>query len=332
MRPSVVLARAGDLFPSHEGVHVTIPRRTDTALSEPLALQGVKLLAELPHVGAPSVADSRPVFETEPTPSSSRTLKSTHPAFAELAELPEAAPAQRGPRPTRFVDRAHVDHEWEVAQPREDADDFVPRQRVSQPQRRMVHRQSHAQSARHRTGWQAIFSQTHARIAPFAGLIVTAALMASAVLLFWIMLGGQPGAKLNEFALPGDGFRVEISEPDFSTTQSVSVPPLVEADFVPTTVQPENSDYVQPTTPTQPSPLEIQPHGVPTDTSAATLQPVSEQIGEPTAPLGRLLFPVTNMPLALDYSKAVNNSAAELQELPAVAERADAATPEPINR
>jgi hypothetical protein len=38
------------------------------------------------------------------------------------------------------------------------------------------------------------------------------------------------------------------------------------------------------------------------------------------------------MPLALDYSKAVNNSAAELQELPAVAERADAATTEPINR
>lgn len=333
MRPPVVLARAGDPFLSHEGDHVTIPRRTDTASRETLALQYMKLLAELPHVGDTPVTRPMPVvIETEPSGRSSRTLKSSHPAFAELAGLPEGAPVQRGPRSTRFVDRAHVDHEWESSED-QDEEDFAPRERVSRTRKRVLAGRSHAHSTRQQTGWRSFMSQAHAQVAPFAGLIVTAALMASAALLFWMMLGGQqPGAEFNDFALPGDGFRVEASEPDFSTTQAVSEPPLAEADFAPTTEQPENSEYVQPTTPAEQSPLEMQPHSVPTDTSAATMQPIIEQIDDTPAQLGQLMFPVTNTPLALDYSKALNNSDVSLQELPAVAERADAATVEPINR
>ncbi|GEM_PF-1662039 len=333
MRPPVVLARAGNPYLSHEGVHVTIPRRTDTASRETLALQHMKLLAELPHVGETPVA--QPVeseFVTETAARSARTLKSSHPAFAELAELPEEAPVQRGPRPTRFVDRAHVDHEWELSED-QDEDDFEPRERVSRAQKRVVAGRSHSRSARQQTGWRPLLSQVHSQIAPFAGLIVTAALMASAALLFWMMLGGQqPGAEFNDFALPGDGFRVEASEPDYSTTQAIGEPPLAEADFAPTTEQPENSEYVQPTTPAEQSPLEMQPHTVPTDTSAATMQPIIEQIDDSPAQLGQLMFPKTSSPLELDYSKALNNSGASLQELPAVAERADAATAEPINR
>jgi hypothetical protein len=147
------------------------------------------------------------------------------------------------------------------------------------------------------------------------------------------MLGTrQSGAELNEFALPGEGFQVDASNPDFSAGRADGNLSLAESDFEPTEVHPENSEYVQPTTPAEPPLLKIEKHSVPTNTSAATLQPRIDPLDETMPPLGQLLFPVTSMPFALDYSKAVNNSRANLLELPAVAARDDATTVEPINR
>lgn len=340
MRPPVVLARAGVPFPSHEGVHVTIPRRTDMASRESFALQHMKLLADLPHVGE-TPADVQPAslaFIAELAPSAirnqaspattSRKLKSSHPAFAEMADLPEEPPRSMGPRPTRFVDRAHLDQDWESEE-----DDFEANQRVSSSRKQVPQNRSHSRPKKQQAGWRPALSHAHAQVAPFSGLIVTAALMASAALLFWMMLGGQqPAAELNDFALPGDGFSVEATEADFLSTQAVSEPPLGESDFVAPPVQPEAMEYVQPTAPSEQSPLELEAQMSPTDNSAATMQPIIEQIDDTPAQLGQLVFPVTNTPLALDYSKAIKNAAVSLQELPAVAERADSTTNEPINR
>lgn len=325
VRPPIVLARAGKTFPSHEGVPVAIPRRTDF-LTDDSAFTRLKMLAELPHVvAAPEVAAAPRAQAVESPAQSTRTLKSSHPAFAELADLPTEEPLPRKRRQKRFVDRAHIDREWESLDERHEED--LPRKRVTRGKDREPRGHSHTRSAKQSSGWGTFFSQTHERIAPLAGLFVTAALFASAALLFWMMLTNRQGtAELNEFALPGEGFRVELSEPPLSPTDSLTTVPLAESIATPSSSMPEEFEYIPPSTSSEESPMELS-----TETNAATLQPTIDPTDEP-ALLGQLLFPVTNTPLALDYSKALHKPADDLQSLPAVAERADAATTEPINR
>jgi hypothetical protein len=304
---------------------VAIPRRTDF-LTDDSAFTRLKMLAELPHVGeAPEVMAAPRVQAVEPPARSARTLKSSHPAFAELADLPTEEAATNKRRQKRFVDHAHVDREHESFDERHEED--LPRKRVSRGKQREPRGRSQSRSIKQSSGWGTFFSQTHQRIAPLAGLFVTAALFASAALLFWMMLTNRQGtAELNEFALPGDGFRVELTDPQLSPSESLTTPPLAENISTPSSSVPQEFEYIAPVNPVEESPVELS-----TETNAATLQPTIEPTDEP-ALLGQLLFPVTNTPLALDYSKALHQPADNLQALPAVAERADAATTEPINR
>jgi hypothetical protein len=159
-------------------------------------------------------------------------------------------------------------------------------------------------------------AEAREQLAPFSGLVTTAALVAAAGLMFMIMNNRQPPiANVDEFALPS--FRVENKQSEQIATENT--PPLVEADVTAEVVDPN----IEATLPTESDPA---------DTSAVVVEPVIEHIVESPAPLGRLSFPVTSSPLALDYSKAAGTSDPDLQALPVVAERPEAQGTEQINR
>jgi hypothetical protein len=314
---------------------VTIPRRTDVSAGENFATRRPTVLAELPHVGeGASVEHARSGHEA--FPQTVQNLKSSHLAFAELDHFhdndsfeDEQPRQQRSRRQTRFVDQAHIDHEWERRNPidyEHDDDDYEPRDRRRRPSDHVVQRQTRSRpTAQNTNGWSALLSTAHAQLAPFAGLIVTAALIASAGLLLLMMAGDQQkNAEFDELALPG--FRVDASD-ELEQADSDESAPLADSGFDGT--QSDELEFSQSTSTEQ----QIFPtNGSPADSSAAIPQPVIEEITEPTTPLGSLSFPVTTTPLALDYRKAMPQPADELRALPAVAERGNLPETEPINR
>ena len=313
---------------------MTIPRRTDVSAGENFAARRPTVLAELPHVGEPaSVQQSRAVHEA--IPQTVQNLKSSHPAFAELDDShddysfeDEQPRRQSSRRQTRFVDQAHIDHEWERRNPidyQHDDEDYEPRERHRRPSDHVVQRQAHSRpTTQRRGGWSALLSTAHAQSAPFAGLIVTAALIASAGLLFLMMAGNQQkNAEFDELALPG--FRVDASH-ELQQAESKESAPLADSGF--DGMPNDGLEFTPPTSTEQTLPT----NSTPADSSAAIPQPVIEEITEPTTPLGSLSFPVTNTPLALDYRKAMPQPTDELQALPAVAERGNLPENDPINR
>jgi hypothetical protein len=300
---------------------VTIPRRTDTSTGEN---RRARLLAELPHVGEVTAVPQRHAFAEDATTSrTTQRIKSNHPAFAELDEFAEeTVPASQRSRSLRYVDQAHVEQEWEQHEEFDDHETVSSRGRQTPQRSQIVQRHASHQHPR-ASGMGRLLSDAHEQLAPFAGLIVTAALIACAGLLILVMASGkQNGADLNEFALPG--FRVE-ADGELSPVDA----PLADSVFVPEAAEPDGMEYEPPRTE---EPGSTPASAAPADASAAIPQPVIEQITEPTEPLGELSFPVTSTPLALDYNKAFDQTASALQELPAVAERDSAANSEPINR
>jgi hypothetical protein len=288
---------------------VTIPRRADVASGDLRAAPRTNLLAELPHVG-----EEQAVAHAD---SPARTRKSSHPAFAEYPDYDdEAAVEPVRTRTTRFVDRAHIDDEWDREAPERRQSDRYS----DQP---LIHRERQSsRKPRAKAGVGGLLSDVHQQMAPFAGLIVTAALVAAAGLLFHMMAGGnRPNAELDEFALPG--FQVEAIEETLPADDSI---PLAEADLNPEPTKPETLDA----SPSVATPSDSSEQKTPaTDVAAQDAPPIASSEIEPTAPLGQLSFPQTSTPLALDYSKATDP---DLQKLPEVAERTEPAANDGINR
>lgn len=320
-----MLARAGKLIWPHEGAEVTIPRRTDHGSGDSSNTSRVKILAELPHVGSAPVPVPEKRASSETVRVAERKPKSNHPAFADYDDseddYPTAKPVLQR-HSSRYVDQPHTDHEWEDEDHRE-WESYAPRSR-----RVMASSRSTRRSQSQRSGnWRPVLSEAHSQLAPFAGLIVTAALVTAAVFLFLIVAGRrQPGTGLENFALPSDGFRVELEE-ELPAEENSTVAPLVDAGSGIIEQPPqEMSTGAVPETPSAELSLENQAN----DSSAINLVP--DEIKTTTlAPLGELTFPITTTPLALDYSKAVGPPTDDLQALPAVAERENPST-EPINR
>jgi hypothetical protein len=298
---------------------VTIPRRTDNPNAEN---RRSRLLAELPYVGEVAAVPPRRSMAEEVAASPPRT-KSNHPAFAELddyADEPHTLKHQ-SQRTLRYVDQAHIDPDTEEQVDWQESE-RISRGRQSQPRSQMVQLRPNQQHRR-AAGVGRILSETHEQLAPFAGLIVTAALIACAGLLILVMASGkQSGEDLDRFAVPG--FSVE-ADGELSPDDA----PLADSAFMPEAVEPDGMEYEPPQTA---EPKSSPPSAAPADASAAIPQPVIDEITEPSVPLGQLSFPITSTPLALDYSKAFEQTADALQELPTVAERDNAATTEPINR
>lgn len=277
-----------------------------------------QLLTELPHVGdepaaMPAQAAMPPTYPhgVEPT---------TGAAFARPGDRPSGVAAQRPPHvhQTRYVDQAHIDHEWERDGDYMREDGLRANGPPRQSGETLIHRQPYGQrSTRRRSPLTVIFSQAHERVAPFAGLIVTGALVAAAGLLFHIISdNGASNANFNEFAVPG--FRVDAVDDSLMDDAGA---PLIEKSELPELTQNEEPEHETPNETAQADPAIAAPEDVLTI-------PAIESLAEPSAPLGQLSFPKTDSPLALDYSKAANP---DLQSLPVVAERPELA-PQAINR
>jgi hypothetical protein len=294
---------------------VTIPRRTDQPFGDNPQVLRQKVLADLPHLGDGLVARS------EPAP---RKKKSSHPAFAEVAEdfdqEPTSVSAKRKKR--RIAEHPHIEAE-QTAEERQPPRGQKAAPRAQQTERRQPAQRKQLQQpaprgkrTNKRAPWGAFLAAAQSHLAPLSGLITTAALIAAAGLMFVIMNNRQPPiADIDEFALPS--FRVEETELDQAATENT--PPLVDAKIMPEAME----STVDQTLPTE---------SVPADTRTLVSEPVIEQIVEPTAPLGTLTFPVTSSPLALDYNKALGSPDPDLLQLPVVAERPETQGTEPINR
>lgn len=271
------------------------------AFDDPHNVAQTKLLAELPYVGEEPI--------TVPTISSARARTAANPSFAKCDEEP--------PRPLnrRFVDKAHIDDEW-------DHENLHHRERppyLSHPFNQHQRQSSSRPTSKSVLG--ALLSDIHQQVAPFAGLIVTAALVAAAGLIFHMMAGGNESkATIDEFALPG--FQVEAIGESLSMEESI---PL--ADGSPTS---ETSKHKTANTESVDlEPPESAEQKVPDSDVKTSTPPIATAEIESTVPLGQLSFPQTETPLALDYSKATDP---DLQKLPEVAERTEATEAESINR
>jgi hypothetical protein len=303
-----------------EGPTVTIPRRTDLPFADNPQVQRQKVLADLPHLGDGLVA-ARTQFTPDPAP---RKKKSSHPAFAELAESfdqePISVSTKRKKR--RFDDQPHIETEQTVEERQQ------PRRQKGAPRAQQIERRQPAQRKQYqqqtprgkrtnqRAPWGTFLAAAQSHLAPLSGLITTAALIAAAGLMFVIMNNRQPPiANVDEFALPG--FRVETKPSEQITSEAT--PPLVEAEVAPDAME-STADETLPTE----SALD--------NTNAMADDPVIEQFVEQEPQLGTLSFPVTTTPLALDYSKAASSPDPNLLQLPVVAERPETQGTEPINR
>jgi hypothetical protein len=286
---------------------VTIPRRADLASGDSHVAARPNLLAELPHIGKESPAVN--------VASTTNTRKSTHPAFAEYAlnvEVPSDESSRKQTK--RYVDRPHI----EEADDRGSFDSQTNSHRKDQP---IANRQrNHKQ--KQKSAFAGLLSNAHQQLAPFAGLIVTAALVAAAGLLFHMMSGGsKSSADVDEFALPG--FQVEvINEP----APSEEFIPLADVSPTPESPKPE----IKITEPATLMPPDNSAQNVldPSANTPSTLPTAASEV-ESTVPLGQLSFPLTETPLALDYAKA---SDPDLKALPEVAERTETTASEGINR
>lgn len=290
---------------------MTIPRRTDQPYGDNPQVHRQNVLADLPHLG-----DCVAAPRTEPI---TRKKKSSHPAFAELAEGIDQEPVRQSAKrkKRRHVDQAHVEpEEWQPPRRKQLSERSQQSQRQLAKQNQREQSNPRTQRTKQRVPVGSFLVELKEQVAPFAGFVTTAALVAAAGLMFMIMNNRQPPiANVDEFALPS--FRVEKKQSDQIATEDT--PPLVDADITPEGLEPTADET---------SEIET----TPTDTSAVVVEPVIEQIVESPAPLGTLSFPVTSSPLALDYSKAAGTSDPDLQALPVVAERPETQGTEPINR
>lgn len=201
----------------------------DEAAANPSHGQQPIVLARLPHVGAASAAATTaapaPTSQVVPPPTSVAALDlhaeidqhiKLHVADPPAPQPTPSAPAETLPAKSpalHFADRQHALQ----SEP-------VPRQPAPTPStRRHSDRPSSSRTAtpqRPATFAERLF-QLHSSLAPYAGLIVTLALIASAGLLYWMIVG-----PANVPATDFDNYGFEFQQPTFSnqaaTTNNVT--------------------------------------------------------------------------------------------------------------
>ncbi|QEG33141.1 hypothetical protein [Bythopirellula goksoeyrii] len=286
---------------------MAIPRRTQ-AVPLTRSTDRPAYLADLPHVGEKLASNREQRTLPAATSSSEQPTVSTHPAFAEIIALDRGRshPVAPGSVGKLFLDRAHVaedDYEgYEASVDRRPAD--------PQPSRQ------------HRRGWRRLFSQAHNLLAPFAGLIVTLALLTSAGLLFWLISRGQPAElDLRDLEYYDGALSIQISESE-PASSAIPADQALEA-----------TEAVQePTGATQAAaPVEKPVEPIVEESVQASSPDVTASI-----PLGQISFPTTSTPFAFDYSKAFDTATAESSEkfhgLPEVAERENSSAENSVAR
>lgn len=228
-----------------------------------------------------------------------------------------------------FIDRQHDSRVDSLTKPEE----LIPPQHKSPPQHKpSVNRPSKYKTAPKPQGvaqpiglGEKLF-QMHSKLAPHAGLIVTLALIASAGLLYW-MIVGPTQAPLPNYHSPG----FESQPEHYGDTPNYMpefIQPEYTADLTPLNAR-KNSSNNALTKDHTPAPLPANSHGAMPKLLTPTEQPVvdtSTPTQQDTSPTHELQFPTTDKPQSLKFSLLRDASGTmpsqnALQPLPAVAKR-----------
>ena len=292
---------------------MAFPRRVDQqAVKQSQAM----LLTDLPFVDAKtpdqaqfSASDSKTLLNDD----SSRLQDLAFSVVDE--ELTDSFVERSGPsrlqrNSKRYVDQAHI-----AAENRDPESD--------QAHRETLGRQSKSRDRGYKSKVQlpasSLLTRTHAKLAPFAGLIVLVVMLSSAGMLFWILAGkGQGGIHLDELDQIEAGLSVQLDENEVNQAP-FEISPQPEAAPIVSQVNPPQSEDL-----TEKLLEPDRSSNNPADVAGQTLPTPTNNTGQ-AIPLGEIRFPESNTPLAMDFGKAMapasDTSPTEILDLPAVAER-----------
>lgn len=262
------------------------------------------VLTRIPRVISPAG------FAAEPLAAAQDTVQQASASSPTLDDaISDRLPPQAS-EATYFVDRQHE------SGPRTSVE--ADERTASRRRRRLrtEHRESRAASPSKPQDWASRLYRMHAELAPYAGVIVTLALVASAGLLYWLMVGPSPAPTDDHYVFGSEVVGTASSElPEFAprwTSSAVSSTQASSEQAVSTS--PESSEPVEAmpwlnpgtvTTATPPSASLIAPQKVPRE--LLPLPPVAQgetlADGLSTGQSTELLFSTTSHREALDFAK-----------------------------
>lgn len=305
---------------------MVIPRKANSADSRPAAVPAAQVLVELPYVGERARARNEMPYEEHAVASKNPPFPSStpaqHPAFAELAAANVRAATGSPASSTgqqHYVDEphAHVTGDRTTYPADDQLDSFSPAPDFLTRGRNLT--------------WRARYARAHDSIAPFAGLIVTLALLSCAGLLFWLISNHQqPEFDLENLGFSSDGeLSVDVIDTTPAEQEKIPATPLSGANELESSTDEKASmtaldgDTGNLAVAKEPPP----PRG-----SSGRPESPSNQVPAEES-WGELQYPRTATPLELDFSKAVESLEAETpqneppRQLPVVAERESVAEP-----
>ncbi len=280
---------------------------TDSSGSTGLATgQTPIVLARLPRVGAVTPTSAtvsaapQPVPPPEVMPQLELRTEIEQRAHLHIANTPTD---EQIPSPSHFADLEHaVDYESKIRQP---ATVRMPSPKpASQYESRRYDStaSTQARATEKPQGFSEKLFHLHAQLAPHAGLIVALALIASAGLLYWMIVGPAQVPTSHGYENTNGQFGFDLQDEEFRAA---------------------SNSKTSPTEP--PSEVDDQWTQVPLPVAPIT-QAKPETLQEPTS-TDELFFPTsTQQPNALDFTKLPTPAGNALKPLPEVARRSAAST------
>lgn len=318
------------------------PRKTNAA-AQPAAptASGTDFLILLPNLGEPGSPEINTASQISAATETAPTLAAAdlHPAFAELAQNQPRAqnvarPEEQATAVHHHVDQAHlgiIGNHYPDSSVDEELNSQVARQLAARKARIDMPRTMAGQSPGASAGWLGFFGKLDERVAPYAGLIVTLALLSCAGLLFWLISDHrQAEFDLRELGITDDTFSVDAVEIEPVDKLPAGTRPLTEQPFTeqPLTEQPPAFAPTMSTPASESGAAEESGAALamsePTAASADE-QPRTEPAESEPAPLGYLQYPRTSTPDSLAFEHAVRKPKQSSEhtplELPEVAGR-----------
>ena len=312
---------------------------TDSSASTGLATgQTPIVLARLPRVGAATPmsatmsATPQPVPPPEVMPQLELRTAIEQRTHLHIANTPTD---EQVPAPNHFADRQHVVHSQpSVRQPSPTPAPAIHQESLCQESRHQETR--HQESRRYDStakpqavggrpkGFSEKLFQIHAQLAPHAGLIVALALIASAGLLYWMIVGPTAAPTPGGYDSISENYDPGLRDEGFQATSSDS------PEFVVDTLQAEEPEAVEPLSASDQW-TRVPLPGSPQDESPSQFaQPKPAQLPEMPS-TDELLFLKSKHPQALDFTKLRTISpkpteTLELQPFPEVARRPSSTT------
>ncbi len=262
------------------------------------------VLARLPRVGAaPTVPASPVVFQAVPPPVAMPQLdlrtEIEQRTRLHIADTPADDPT---PTTSHFADREHaVDYQPTVRLPEvrqasmETAHSRATSQRTSAKPRAAV--------AEPITFSEKLF-RLHAQLAPHAGLIVALALIASAGLLYWMIVGPTQAPMPASYENFSESFGSELGGDGLGVTSNI-VPEFTMPEFTMPEFAADTSQAAEPVSSPDDQWTEVPlPDPPQTESTHQLAQPDTKPSTLQELPsTDELLFPTTTHPHALDFTK-----------------------------